>query len=219
MESEFLFTYIYIVSILLMFMLIYEGTTTSFSYAPKKIKAITIIAMMLTLLRFVSLFLLLVYEKMQYLYLIKPLVFLELFYMPIIIFICIYIFSRNEKIKLDFFYILCGVFIMVYFFLIIKAPLVTNLSNIYGYSITLEHGLNSYLVLLFINTFIFVLGFKIYGFKHSNKIGVVMLMIAALVTIVATIISVLHPDFVGAIIGGELFWMLTLVYGLRKFIR
>jgi hypothetical protein len=219
MECEFLFTYIYIISILIMFMLIYEGITTSISHAPKKIKAITIIAMMLTLLRFISLFLLLVYEKMQYVYLIKPLIFLELFYMPIIIFICIYIFSRNEKIKLNFFYILCAIFIIIYFFLIIKAPLATNLSSIYGYSITLENGLNSYLVLLFINTFVFVLGFKIYSFRYCNKIGVIMLMISAVVTIVTTIVSVLHPDFVGVIIGGELFWMITLDYGLRKFRR
>lgn len=219
MESEFLFTYIYLISILLMFMLIYEGITTSFTYAPKKIKAITIIAMILILLRFIALLLLFVYDKMQYVYLLKPLIFLELFYMPIIIFICIYIYSRNEKIKLSFFYILCGIFIMVYFMLIIKAPLVTNLSNVYGYSITLENGLISYLVLLSINSFVFILGFKIYGFRHSNKIGVIMIVISALVTIITTVVSVLHPDFVGVIIGGELFWMITLDYGLRKFIR
>lgn len=219
MESEFLFTYIYLISILLMFMLIYEGITTSFTYAPKKIKAITIIAMIMILLRFIALLLLFVYDKMQYVYLLKPLIFLELFYMPIIIFICIYIYSRNEKIKLSFFYILCGIFIMVYFMLIIKAPLVTNLSNVYGYSITLENGLISYLVLLSINSFVFILGFKIYGFRHSNKIGVTMIVISALVTIVTTVVSVLHPDFVGVIIGGELCWMITLDYGLRKFIR
>ncbi|MEG1796550.1 MAG: hypothetical protein RR262_08665 [Clostridium sp.] len=200
-------------------MLIYEGITTSFTYAPKKIKAITIIAMILILLRFIALLLLFVYDKMQYVYLLKPLIFLELFYMPIIIFICIYIYSRNEKIKLSFFYILCGIFIMVYFMLIIKAPLVTNLSNVYGYSITLENGLISYLVLLSINSFVFILGFKIYGFRHSNKIGVIMIVISALVTIITTVVSVLHPDFVGVIIGGELFWMITLDYGLRKFIR
>lgn len=214
-----MFTYIYLISILLMFMLIYEGITTSFTYAPKKIKAITIIAMILILLRFIALLLLFVYDKMQYVYLLKPLIFLELFYMPIIIFICIYIYSRNEKIKLSFFYILCGIFIMVYFMLIIKAPLVTNLSNVYGYSITLENGLISYLVLLAINSFVFILGFKIYGFRHSNKIGVTMIVISALVTIATTVVSVLHPDFVGVIIGGELFWMITLDYGLRKFIR
>ncbi|MEG0774499.1 hypothetical protein [Clostridium sp.] len=214
-----MFTYIYLISILLMFMLIYEGITTSFTYAPKKIKAITIIAMILILLRFIALLLLFVYDKMQYVYLLKPLIFLELFYMPIIIFICIYIYSRNEKIKLSFFYILCGIFIMVYFMLIIKAPLVTNLSNVYGYSITLENGLISYLVLLSINSFVFILGFKIYGFRHSNKIGVIMIVISALVTIITTVVSVLHPDFVGVIIGGELFWMITLDYGLRKFIR
>ncbi|WP_291575344.1 hypothetical protein [Clostridium sp. UBA4548] len=214
-----MFTYIYLIAILIMFMLIYEGITTSFTYAPTKIKAITIIAMVLVLLRFSTLLLLFLYDKMQYVYLLKPLIFLELFYMPIIIFICTYIYSRNDKIKLSFFYLLCGIFVIVYFFLIIKAPLITNISAIYGYSITLKNGLNSYLVLLFINTFVFILGFRVYSFKYSNKLGVTMTMVAALVTIIATIISVLHADFVGAIIAGEICWMATLDYGLRKFIR
>lgn len=217
MESEFLFTYIYLIAILIMFMLIYEGITTSFGYAPRKIKAITIIAMVLVAFRFLSLLLLFLYNKMQYVYLLKPLIFLELFYMPIIIFICIYIYSRNDKIKLSFFYVLCGIFIVTYFFLIIKAPLVTNISSIYGYSITLKNGFNSYLVLLCINTFVFVLGFRIYGFKYSNKPGVIMIMVAAFITVISIIISALHAEFVGVIIIGEICWMMTLDYGLRKF--
>jgi len=214
-----LFTYIYPVAILLMFMLIYEGMTTALKYAPKKIKAITIGSMFLILLRFLSLFLLLIYEKMQYVYLLKPFVFLELIYMPIVIFICTYIFSRNDKIKLNFFYILSAIFLVIYIILIVKAPLYANLSNIYGYSITLKNSIYSYLILLCINSFVFILGFKVYGFKYADKFGAVLLIIASLIAIISIIISVIHPNFVGIIILGELIWVTTLDYGLRKFIR
>jgi len=214
-----LFTYIYPIAILLMFMLIYEGVTTAFKYAPKKIKAITICSMLLILLRFLSLFLLLIYEKMQYVYLLKPFVFLELIYMPIVIFICTYMFSRNEKIKLNFFYGLCIVFLIIYFALILRAPLYANLSHIYGYSITLKNSIYSYLVLLSINSFVFILGFKVYGFKYADKVGAILLILSSLIAIVSIAVSVIHPNFVGIILLGELFWVVTLDYGLRKFIR
>lgn len=214
-----MFTYIYPIALLVMIMLIYEGLTTALKYAPIKIKAITIGSMLLILLRYLSLFLLLIYEKMQYVYLLKPFIFLELIYMPIVIFICVYIFSRNDKIKLNFFYVLSVVFLLIYFILIVKAPLFANLSSIYGYSITLKNGIYSYLVLLSINSFVFVLGFKVYSFKYADKLGATLLIIASLIAIFSIILSVINSNFVGMIILGEVIWVIVLDYGLRKFIK
>lgn len=212
-------TYIYPISIILMFLLLYESITTAYSYAPKKIKVITIMALFLIVLRYISLSLLLIYEKMQYMYLLKPVIFLEIIYIPMIIFISVNIFARNDKIKMNFFFILCAIFLIVYFIFIIKAPFYTSLSQLYGYSITLKNGIYPYLVLIIANTISFAYGFKIFEYKFNDKVGTFLMIVSSIITIGSVIASVFHENFMGMIILGEIFWVGTLVYGLRKFVK
>ncbi|MBS5822900.1 MAG: hypothetical protein KID00_03400 [Clostridium argentinense] len=200
-----------------MIMLIYEGVTTATSYAPKRIKNMTVITLILVLSKYISLLLLYLNQKVPYIYLLKPIIFLEIVYLPVIGFICIYIFSRNNKIKLNYFYIISTIFLLIYFFITIKAPIKTVLSQLYGYTIILEKDYNMYLILCIINTIYFVMGIKAYKYKYSNKIGALFIIISSIVTITSVLLTVVDIRFFGAKLIGEILWALTIIYGLRKF--
>ncbi len=209
--------YIYLACILGMIMLIYEGITTSISYAPGKIKHITVIALILVLLRYISLLLLYLNQRVLYVYLLKPIMFLEIVYLPVIGFICIYIFSRNDKIKLNYFYFISTMFLIVYLFIAVKAPIKTTLSEFYGYTIILEKDYNMYLMLCIINTICFVMGIRAYGYKYSNKLGSLLILISSLLTLASVLLAIVDMRFFGAKLVGEILWVITMIYGLRKF--
>lgn len=209
--------YIYLGLLFVMILLVYEGITTSLCYAPKKIKYITLCALILVLLRYISLIVLFINERPLYLYMLKPIMFLEIIYIPIIGFITIYMLSRNEKIKLNYFYMLLVVFTGVYLLVTIKSPINTNISDVYGYIITLKKDYGLYIVLSIINTIYLIVSIKAYSFKYSNKIGITFSIISALTMIITILISLLGSFFFGVKLIGELFWVITLVYSLSKF--
>ncbi|WP_291583338.1 hypothetical protein [Clostridium sp. UBA6640] len=209
--------YIYLACILGMIMLIYEGITTSISYAPEKIKHITVMALILVVLRYISLLLLYLNQRPLYMYLLKPIMFLEIVYLPIIGFICIYIFSRNDKIKLNYFYFISTIFLVIYLFIAVKAPIKTTLSELYGYTIILEKDYNMYLILCIINTIYFVMGIRACRYKYSNKLGSLLILISSLLTLTSVLLTVVNAKFFGAKLVGEILWVITMVYGLEKF--
>lgn len=209
--------YIYLGLLFTMILLLYDGITTSVCYAPKKIKYITLCALILVLLRYISLIVLFVNERPLYLYMLKPIMFLEIIYIPIIGFVAIYMLSRNEKIKLSYFYILLIIFTGTYLWITIKSPINTNISDIYGYIISLKKDYGLYIILSIINTIYLIVSIKAYSFKYSNKIGIIFSMISSLTMILTILISLLGSFFFGVKLIGELFWVTTLVYSLSKF--
>lgn len=209
--------YIYLGSLFVMILLLYEGITTAIEYAPKKIKYITLCSLILVLLRYVSLIVLFINEKPLYLYLLKPIMFLEVIYIPIIGFVTLYMLSRNERIKLSYFYILLAVFTAFYLFVTIKSPVNTTISEFYGYMISLKQNYGLYIVLSMINTIYLVISIKAYGFKYSNKLGIVLVTLASIATIVTILISLFGKEFFGIKLIGEIMWVITLVYSLSKF--
>ena len=209
--------YIYLLGIFLMVLLLYEGVTTAFSYAPKKIKHITIGTLILVLFRYISLFILFINKKPLYLYLLKPIIFLEIVYLPIIGFITIYMLYRNEKIKLNYFYSIVLIFSLFYMFVTLKSPVNTMLSDIYGYVIILREDYGLYLILEVVNTIYLILAMKALGYKYSNKLGLALMILSASLTVLTILISLLGVNLFGVKILGEILWILTLVYSLRQF--
>ena len=106
---------IYFLMLLIMVLLLYGGIISSLFYAPKKIKIISAMALILMTFRYIALIILFIIKNQSYLYLLKPLVFTNLLCIPICGILSVFIFSRNNKIKLKKILLMCAMLCIAYF--------------------------------------------------------------------------------------------------------
>ena len=66
---------IYFLLLLIMVLLLYQGIISSLVYAPRKIKIISVMALILMIFRYIALIILFIIKNQNYLYLLKPVVY------------------------------------------------------------------------------------------------------------------------------------------------
>lgn len=208
--------YIYLFLILTMIFLTYESVTSSIRYCPVKIKEVLTISFILIIFRIVSLLVLLLADNMKSVYLMKNLVFLNIIYIPIIIYICIYIFYRNTRIDINWFYGIFIIGIVIYLICIFKIPMEYYISLSYGYNIILSN-LSPYKMLLCINGLSFFISIKSFRYKHSVKWGTVLIGIASLVFVGTTAITLQSSENIGYLLIGDLAWIIVLYGSIGTF--
>ncbi|MEK6266412.1 MAG: hypothetical protein N2B06_16830, partial [Clostridium sp.] len=98
---------IYFLMLLVMFLLLYQGIISNLFYAPKRIKVISAMVLILMTCRYIALIILFVIKNQSYLYFLKPVVFTNILCLPIAGILSVFIFARNDKIKLQKIFILC----------------------------------------------------------------------------------------------------------------
>jgi hypothetical protein len=157
-------------------------------------------------------------ENQNYLYLLKPFVFANLLCIPLCGILSVFIFSRNNKIRLKKILLMCAMLFMAYFIVIYKSPFNTKISNNYGYTIELQLEVYCYIVIAIINSIFLVKGIKLYSKNYSNKLGAVLIIIASSITLLSVILTSVNSNF-SMILLGDISWILTLDYGLIKFKR
>lgn len=209
---------IYFLLLLVMVLLLYGGIISSLTYAPKKIKIISAMALSLMTFRYIALIILFTIKNQNYLYLLKPLVYANLLCIPICGFLSIFIFSRNNKIKLKKILFICAMICIAYFIVIYKSPANINISNNCGYTIELQLEVYCYIVMLIINSIFLIKGIKLYNKIYSSKLGALLIVIASSITLLSVLLTSINPDF-PMILLGDIFWIITIDYGLIKFKR
>jgi hypothetical protein len=208
--------YIYLFLILAIMFLVYEAITSSIKYCPVKIKEVLTISFILLIFRIISLLALLLGDNMKIIFLVKSLVFLNVIYIPIIIYTCLYIFYRNTRLNIKWFYGIFIICIVVYLACIFKIPMEYYISLSYGYNIILNN-LIPYKILLCVNGLSFFMGIKSFRYKHSVKWGTVLIGMASLVFIGTTAIALQCSENVGYLLIGDLAWMIVLYGSIRTF--
>ncbi len=208
--------YIYLFLIFTVMFVLYEAIILSIRYCPVKIREVLTISFILIAFRFISILLILILDNIKYLYLLKNLVFLDIIYIPMIIFISLYIFYRNVKINLKWFY---GVFILGllgYLVCVFKIPMEYYISSTYGYNIVLKSTI-PYKILLCFNGASFYMGVKSYRYKHSIKCGAVLIALASLLFIGTTAVVMKNIENIGYLLIGDLGWIIALYTSIRTF--
>ncbi|MEG1254199.1 hypothetical protein [Clostridium sp.] len=208
--------YIYLFLILAMIFLSYESITLSIKYCPIKIKEILTISFILVVFRIVALLILLLLDDMKYVYLMKNLIFLNIIYIPIIIFTCLYIFYRNTDLDIKWFYGIFIVDIVIYLICIFKIPMEYYISLSYGYNVVLKNTI-PYKILLCTNGLGFFMGIKSFRYKHSIKWGTLLVVIASLVFIGTTAMGLRSTENIGYLLLGDLGWMVALYGAIVSF--
>ncbi|MGH4124968.1 MAG: hypothetical protein ACREV6_18790 [Clostridium sp.] len=209
---------IYFLLLLVMVLLLYGGIISSLVYAPKKIKIVSVITMSLMTFRYIALLILFTIKNQSYLYLLKPLVYANLLCIPICGILSVFIFSRNNKIKLKKILFMCVMLCIAYILVVYKSPANIDISNNCGYTIELQLEAYCYIVLLIINSILFIKGIKLYNKIYANKLGAVLITIASSITLLSVLITSINSNF-PMILLGDIAWIVTLDYGLIKFKR
>jgi len=188
------------------------------SYAPKKIKIISAMALIIMAFRYIALIILYTIKNQSYLYLLKPVVYANLLCIPLCGILSVLIFSRNNRIKLKKILLLSMILFIAYFILIYKSPANINVSNICGYIIELQLQAYGYIILLIINSIFLFIGIKLYNKVYSSKLGAILIIMASSFTLISVLLSSIDSNFPMLLLG-DLSWILTLNYGLMKFKR
>ena len=207
---------IYFLLLLMMILLLYEGITSSMVYAPKKIKIISGMALILMTFRYIALIILFVIDNQNYLYLLKPIVFTNLICIPVCGIVSIFIFARNSKIKLNKVLFISVILCIIYSIIIYISPASLNLSKFGGYNLDLKLEAYYYIPLLIASSMIMVKGIEMLNKTFSNKIGALLIIMSSIITLMSVLLTSINPNFMWLLFG-DICWVITLDYGLIKF--
>jgi hypothetical protein len=209
---------IYFLLLLIMILLLYQGIICSLVYAPKKIKIISVMALVLMSFRYITLIVFFIIKSQNYLYLLKPLIFTNLLCIPICGVICVSIFSRSNKLKLKRILFMCVLLGIAYFLVIYKSTSSINISKNYGYIIQLNLEFYCYVVMIIINSIFFIKGLNLYNKSYASKLGAILIIISSGITLVSVILTSINTNFSWTLLG-DISWIITINYGLIKFKR
>lgn len=203
--------YIYLTLILALVFLSYEVITSTVKYCPIKVKEAIILPFILLCLRIGTLLILLLIDDIKFVYLMQNFIFLNIVYIPLLIFLSIYVFYRNVKININWFYGIFFVGAAGYVLTIFIYPIEYYISMAYGYNVFFNSQL-PYKILLCINAISFFFGIKSFRYKHSIKWGSFMITLASLIFIGSTAMALKSSEHIGYLLVGDLGW-LTALYG------
>lgn len=210
--------YIYLALILALFFVSYEALRVAIKYCPIKIKQVVILIFILLGLRVATLWMLLLLDNIKLVYLGRNLVFLNLIYIPMIIFLCIFIFYRNKIVNLKWIYYIFFMSILFYLGSLIFMPMEFYISTSYGYNIVLGNML-PYKILLCFGGLGFFIAMKGFMYKYSVKWGMALMVAAALIFIITSALVLKGAENIGFLLIGELALVITLYSGIRTFIK
>ncbi|MFL0196088.1 hypothetical protein ACJDU8_10995 [Clostridium sp. WILCCON 0269] len=206
---------IYIFLLPVMFLMLIQGLVWTKSL-PGKIKVITFIIIIAMIFRYISISIMLFATNMKYLYMLKIPFFLNLIVVPMIVFTVLYIFIRKNNIKFYYIFIISIMLILLYIFIMYKCAAVLQIVEKSVYTLVFLQHIYIYWTYIVFNTLIifFVLGFV--NKKGVNKLGIYLVLLAAFVTVIESILWFMGIRILVENILGDIFWVIVLIYALNK---
>lgn len=207
----------YLILLLLIFVLLYKGISFSMLFAPAKIKLLSVFSLILLALRYIAVFIFLTSQTIKYLYLFKPIIFLNLLCIPILALISIYILARKDKLKLSSFIIVSTIILLLYIFAITKLQVNIEIYKNLGYRMYFSNYNLVEGVYLIINTIFFFSAILLLINNITNRFGMWLTLVSGLVVMLEIILKTLGINIFPMLIFGDIFWIITAVYSLYKF--
>ncbi|WML36656.1 hypothetical protein [Clostridium sp. OS1-26] len=207
--------YGYILIVFIIFVLMIEALYIS-KFSPNKVKAAAIIVIMTMLLRDISLIILSLAHNIKHLYLLKPIFFLNFISIPLLALIALYIFIRRDNINFSYIFIIAAILVGLYGIMIFKCPTLVQANEIYGYTMILTKDLYLYWSYVTLNTIILFLTIALSKNRNINKLGISMIIFAALITIIEIILWIIGIKILPENVIGDMLWSATIVYALSK---
>lgn len=207
--------YFYLIILLFMIFIIYDGFNKTIKYAPNKIKLICSAIFIFLTLRYVCLIYMFFASNIAYLYFFKPAYFLNLIYIPLSILVAVYILIRNDKIKFLFMFFIAAILIGIYTYLIYNFPTRIAISSFDGYY--MEFVNNNFVLVPFIILNLIILGLILaFCFNRLKKNGKVLLVLFSSLVIIEALLVLLGFSFFEHLIISDVIGSLTLNYSIGK---
>ncbi|OFI05082.1 hypothetical protein CLOACE_19010 [Clostridium acetireducens DSM 10703] len=210
--------YIYICTIFFIIAILFDSLYISF-YTPTKIKRLSLFSIIAFMFRYICLFILFFSENIKNLYLLKPILFLNLICLPIFFLISFYIFIRNNKIKFINILKVSFVIAVIYTIFILKSNGTVNWNLHYGYTINLLNQIYVDVTKIIINLVFIILSLNFILKNGVNKKGLFLILISSAFTIIAIILDITAIGILPHIILSELMWSITFNYSLNQVIQ
>lgn len=207
--------YIYISLLLIIIMLLFKCFYLDL-YSPKKVKTIALITILVMGLRYAVLLTLFLVSNIKYLYLLKPLFFMNLIGVPLIILIVLYIFMKGHIINFSYIFIIAGVIIALYISMMLKCTCFLQNSNNLGYTMVFSQDTYIYWVYIGINTITLFLAVSFINKTYTNRIGMSIVILASIVTIIEYIVWITGIVLIAENIIGDMLWIIALMYALNR---
>lgn len=208
--------YIYLSFLLILVFLSYEVITCTIKYCPIKIKEAVILPFILICFRMGSLLVLLLVDDIKFVYIVRNFIFLNIIYIPMLIFLSVYVFYRNTKININWLYGIFFIGAIGYIYCVFAYPMEYYISMSYGYNVVFNSQL-PYKILLCVNAASFFIGIKSLRFKHSIKWGSFIIILVSLMFIGSTATSMKSTEHVGYLLIGDLSWLTCLYTSVMTF--
>jgi hypothetical protein len=198
-----------------MLFITYEGFKKSLKNTPNKIRLICIFVFTGILLRYLCLLGLFLARNIGYLYILKPFYFLNLICIPIAALITLYILIRSDKIKFSNIFLISGVLVLIYSYLIYSKPIKIEVSLLYGYY--MEFIDNPYIYVVYmLASVLFVILTLLHLKENIYKIGAILVVISAVGLIFEGILNLSSKGIFETLIISDVLWIITLNYGISK---
>ncbi|WP_428865409.1 hypothetical protein [Clostridium sediminicola] len=207
---------IYLVLLIFMIVLSFEGIKVCNRSSPHKIKIFANIVYVLVFFRFLSLMLLFFASDLKYLFVLKPIFFINYLAIIAVALTVIYIFIRNDKINFTYAFFVLGIFAVIYSIMIYKCSSFIITNTIYGY-ITEFYNFRyvnfGYFLLMACVMIIILTKYD----KFRDKFGINICIGAVLMTLLELSFSILNIRIFPHIILSDICWVFVLNYAISKF--
>lgn len=175
--------FLYFMILLLIIFLCLNLLSKNIKYSPRKIRIIMTLMLVLELLRSGTLILMSLIPSQKYLFLLKPLIFLHVIYIPMASFVAFYIFWRNDKVSFNLSFILLGVLLAGYAIAMYLLKGIIQISSSYGYVMSISKEIIFGLSFVSILTLIlFIVMFQLNN-SFVNKKGLIFLAVCIIIAI------------------------------------
>ena len=158
-------------------------------YAPKKIRLFTNILLSLVCTQNLSLLIVSLLEKQNYIVYFKGFLYLEFIFVPLIIWACTYVYLRNYKLDFNLSYRLLTIITCVYVALIVSLPQKVQILDFMGYSIDFNSNIFHFVYCTLIISIIAICCFKFKN-KFVNKDGIVLVIFVCGVILIERILFI-----------------------------
>lgn len=207
--------YIYISLLLIIIILLFKCFYLDL-YSPKKVKTIALITILVMGLRYAALLILFLVSNIKYLYLLKPLFFMNLIGVPLIILIVLYIFMKGHIINFSYIFIALGISIILYVSMMLKCTCFLQNSSNTGYTMVFAQDTYIYWVYIGINTITLFLAISFINKTYINRIGMSIVILASIATIIEYIVWIAGIVLIAGNIIGDMLWIIALMYALNR---
>lgn len=207
---------VYVLLIIFSLFFILVGIYNSLVFAPKKIKIFSIVLCILFALRYLTLILFILVKNIVFLYIFKPIFFINYLTIPMAALTAIYIIMRNEKIKFSNIFLIFLVALVLYIILLLRISSNIEFSEYIGYRMYLLYYDYINLCIVLINVAFIVLATKLLYKRNLDRLGIYMIIISSLCSIIEVIIAISFKEIYQPNLFGDFLWIITFVYALKR---